>query len=159
MKTWFYGLDEREQRFVFAAAVVVAIAILYGGVWQPLKNAETQASASVETWQRALDLLRPLKGRMGQSGGSQISQQNLAQPLVVVVDSSLRVRQLNNSLKRSQPTGNNIRAEFENVGFDELMLWLGDVSQQYALQVQSASFTMSANDVPGSVNAQVTLGR
>ena len=96
---------------------------------------------------------------MGRSGGSQISQQNLAQPLVVVIDSSLRVRQLNNALQRSQPTGNNIRVEFENVSFDELMLWLGDVSRQYALQVQSGSFTMSANDVPGRVNAQMTLGR
>jgi general secretion pathway protein M len=159
MKDWFYGLDDREQKFVLGAAVVVAIAILYGGIWVPLNKAETQASASLETWQQALNQLRPLKGRMGGSGDSQISQQNLAQPLVVVVDSSLRVRQLNNSLKRSQPTGNNIRVEFENVSFDELMLWLGDLSGQYALQVQSGSFTMSSNDVPGRVNAQMTLGR
>jgi general secretion pathway protein M len=159
MKDWFYGLDERERKFVLGAAVVIAIAILYGGIWLPLTKAETQVSASLETWQRALDQLRPLKGRMGRSGGSQISQQNLAQPLVVVVYSSLRIRRLNNSLKRSQPTGNNIRVEFENVSFDELMLWLGDLSAQYALQVQSGSFTMSANDEPGRVNAQMTLGR
>ena len=88
MKTWFYGLDAREQKFVVAATIVVGLAILYGAIWQPLKNAETDASASLETWQRAVDQLRPLKGRMGRSGGSQISQQNLAQPLVVVIDSS-----------------------------------------------------------------------
>jgi len=100
-----------------------------------------------------------LKGRTNGNSATQISPQNLNQPLVVVVDSTLRNRQLNSALKRSQPTGANIRVEFENVAFDDLMVWLGDLSSQYALQVQSGSFSATGAENQGRVNAQLTLGR
>ena len=159
MKDWFTSLADREQKFVVAAAIAIVCVVLYAGIWLPLDNGQKRAAAGVEIWQHSLDLLRPLKGRLGTSGGRRISPSNLAQPLVVVIDSTLRNRQLNSALQRSQPTGNNIRVEFENVSFDDLMMWLGDLSNQYALQVQSGSFTMTSDDVPGRVNAQLTLGR
>lgn len=159
MKDWFATLDDREQKFVMIAAIVVILAILYMAIWMPLSNGHKRVSAGVEVWQNSLDMLQPLKGRMNSGGNSQISQQNLNQPLVVVVDSTLRVRDLNSALKRSQPTGNNIRVEFENVAFDDLMLWLGDLSTQYALHVQSGSFSMTGVDNQGRVNTQLTLGR
>jgi general secretion pathway protein M len=159
MKDWFATLDDREQKFVMIAAIVVVLAVLYMAIWMPLSNGHKRASASVDVWQNSLDMLQPLKGRLNSGGNSQISQQNLNQPLVVVVDSTLRVRSLNSELKRSQPTGNNIRVEFENVAFDDLMLWLGDLSNQYALHVQSGSFSMTGADNQGRVNAQLTLGR
>ena len=42
---------------------------------------------------------------------------------------------------------------------DDLMVWLGDLSVQYALQVQSGSFSMTGAENQGRVNAQMTLGR
>ena len=159
MKSWFESLDDREQKFVLSAAVVVILAILYLAIWTPISNGHKKVTAAVETWQSALELLQPLQGRIDNSSSSQISPQNLRQPLVVVVDSTLRIRELNVYLKRSQPTGSNIRVEFENVAFDDLMLWLGDLGAQYALLVQSGSFSMTGADNQGRVNAQLTLGR
>jgi len=159
MKTWFYGLDDREQKFVMSAAAFVLIAILYLGFWLPLDKAHTQASSSAELWRTSLAQLAPLKGRLGQQSGSQATAQNINQPLVVVVDTSLRVRKLNQYLQGSQPTGNNIRVDFENVAFDDLMLWLGDLNNQYALHVQSGAFTIEGDQIEGRVNAQMTLGR
>jgi general secretion pathway protein M len=159
MKNWFESLDGREQKFVLSAAIVVILAILYLAIWTPISKGHKRVSAAVENWQSALELIQPLKGRINSSSSSRISPQNLRQPLVVVVDSTLRTRELNVYLKRSQPTGSNIRVEFENVAFDDLMLWLGDLSAQYALLVQSGSFSMTGADNQGRVNAQLTLGR
>lgn len=159
MKSWFQSLDAREQKFVLSAVVVLVLAVLYLAIWTPLSNGHKRVSAAVEIWQSSLDLLQPLKGRVNGNENSRVSPQNLRQPLVVVVDSTLRSRELNQYLRRSQPTGNNIRVEFENVAFDELMLWLGDLSTQYALLVQSGSFSMTGDDNQGRVNAQLTLGR
>ena len=159
MKDWFATLDAREQKFVLTAAVFLLFAVLYLGAWVPLDKGEKQLSAGVEMWQTSLERLIPLKGRIGQQSGGRISPSNLNQPLVVVIDSTLRVRQLNSALQRSQPTGNNIRVEFENVAFDDLVLWLGDLNSQYALQVQSGSFSLTGNSNEGRVNAQLTLGR
>jgi general secretion pathway protein M len=159
VKDWFLNLDDREQRFVAAAVVAVVIAMFYLFIWLPLDRGQKEAAASVEIWRTAVQQLAPLRGRVDSDSAPRISQQNLNQPLVVVVDSTLRVRNLNDSLQRSQPTGNEIRVEFENVSFDELIIWLGDLSSQYALQVQSGSFSTADSATEGRVDAQLTLGR
>ena len=61
--------------------------------------------------------------------------------------------------KRSQPTPNGIRVEFENVAFDDLVLWLGDLSSQYALEVQAGSLSNATQTGPGRINATLTLER
>lgn len=158
MKTWFANLEVREQKLVAGAAVFIIFAVLYMGMWQPIDSAQTRTLNGVETWQRSVNTLRSLKGRLGATDGRQGSQRNINQPLVVVIDSTLRVRNMT-APQRSQPTGSNIRVEFENVSFDDVMLWLGDLSSQYALQVHSGSFTSTSSTAPGRVNAQLTIGR
>ena len=79
---------------------------------------------------------------------------------VVIVDQTLRARGLDRSLQRSQPTtSNGIRVEFENVAFDDLVLWLGDLSNQYAMEVTSGSFSAGNRSTAGRVNATLTLER
>jgi general secretion pathway protein M len=64
------------------------------------------------------------------------------------------------ALKRSQPTtSTGIRVEFEGVAFDELILWLGDLSTQYAMDVQAGRLSEAARAGPGRVNATLTLER
>ena len=122
MKDWFQGLDAREQKFVMAAAVFVVFAVLYLAIWLPVDKGQKQVNASVEIWQEAVEQIAALKGRVNQGGTPLVSQQNLSQPLVVVVDTTLRSRSLNRYLQRSQPTGQTIRVEFEDVPFDDLVL-------------------------------------
>ncbi len=159
MKAWFTALSEREQQYVLLAAAFVVFAIAYFGAWLPLNKAQTQLGTSVEVWREAVDRLRPLKGRIAGNSSNPSSARNLSQSLVVIVDTTLRAHNLNSALQRSQPTGNNIRVEFENVAFDDLVRWLGAINQQYALQVLSGSFSQSGNNVVGRISAQLTLGR
>jgi general secretion pathway protein M len=77
---------------------------------------------------------------------------------VVIVDATLRNRSLGQP-KRSQPTPNGIRVEFENVPFDDLVLWLGDLSSQYAMEVQSGSLSAATQSGPGRINATLTIER
>jgi type II secretory pathway component PulM len=49
--------------------------------------------------------------------------------------------------------------EFENVAFDDLVLWLGDLSTQYAMDVTSGSFSASSRAEVGRINATLTLER
>ena len=85
---------------------------------------------------------------------------NTGQSLVVIVDSTLAQRSLSGALQRSQPTGQNgIRVEFQNASFDDLVLWLGDLSGRYGLRVQSGNFSVSTQSNPGRVNASLTIER
>ena len=157
MRDWFDSLEARERLFVITAAVFMVFAILYVGVWSPLDRGQKSLSLSVDTWKTALAELRPLQRQLQVTGSGQSSAGN--QSLVVIIDNTLRERGLYSALQRSQPTtSNGIRVEFENVAFDDLVLWLGDLSRSYGLQVQSGSFS-NPRDSEGRVNSTLSLER
>ena len=159
MRDWFDSLQARERLFVVTAVVFLAFAILYLGIWMPLDRGQKSLSISVDTWKTALAELRPLTGQLAGAGEGQSQAAGRNQSLVVIIDNTLRERGLYSALQRSQPTtGNGIRVEFENVAFDDLILWLGDLSTGYGLQVQSGSFS-NPRDSEGRVNSTLTLER
>ena len=160
MKDWFADLEPREQLFVGVGAIVVVLTILWGLIWTPLNNSHNELRASVDNWDRSLRELQPLKAVVESSGGISTTQVTDAQQTpVVVVDQTLRARGLNSALKRRQPTPNGIRVEFENVAFDDLVLWLGDLSNRYAMNVQAGSLSVASRAGPGRINASLTLER
>jgi general secretion pathway protein M len=160
VREWFESLQERERLFVAAAGAVLVLAVFYLGVWMPLDRGQESAARGVETWRSALADLRAMRGDLPAAGTASGAPAGLNQSLVVIVDNTLRSRNLYSSLQRSSPTpGNGIRLEFESVAFDDLVLWLGDLARDYGLQVQSGSFSASARDAAGRVNATLILER
>ena len=160
MKDWFYSLEDRERLFVSIGALIVVVALIYGFAWVPLDKKHTEATASVSDWQRSLAELQPLRGAITQSSrGSSPGNASQRSP-IIIVDQTLRSRGLEQYRKRSQPTSSNgIRVEFENVAFDELVIWLGDLSEQYQMTVQAGSLSAGNRSGPGRVNATLTLER
>lgn len=161
MKNWFLGLAQREQIFVGGGTIVVLLAIFHSFVWVPLDTGQQSLAQEVAVWQRSLADLKPLKGMQAAASGSQSGGANAgSQTPVVIVDQTLRARGLDRALQRSQPTtSNGIRVEFDNVSFDELVLWLGDLSSQYGMEVSSGSMSQTAQSNPGRINATFTLER
>ena len=161
MKAWFEALDARERAFVLGGGVVAVVSLLYAFVWTPLDSGHKALQSSVVAWERSLTELKPLKGLQATSNTAQpTAQAGSQQTPVVIVDLTLRARGLDRSLQRSQPTtSNGIRVEFENVAFDDLVLWLGDLGTQYAMHVSSGSISVASRAGPGRVNATLTLER
>ncbi len=161
MKDWFESLEIRERWFVAVGAFVVAVALMYGMVWAPLDAKHAVLKGDVDNWQRSLAELRPLRSAIS-TGNQPQSNSNASAQLspIIIVDQTLRSRGLDRYRQRSQPTANNgIRVEFENVAFDELVLWLGDLSDQYAMHVQAGSFNRTSQASQGRINATITLER
>lgn len=159
MRDWFESLQPREKVFVAAAAAVVALAVFWLGIWSPLDRGQESATESVAIWQDAVAELRSLQDDLRASADDRNAPARLNQSLVVIVDETLRSRDLYNALQRSTPNQNNgIQLVFEDAAFDDLVLWLGDLTEQYGLRVDSAGFNPSDN-AAGRVNATVTLER
>lgn len=161
MKNWFESLEVRERLFVSIGAVVVTAMLLYGLGWAPLEKKHSALRIDVQNWERALSELRPLRTMAAQGGQPErVRAVANAQSPIIIVDQTLRSRGLEKYRRRSQPTtSNGIRVEFENVAFDDLVLWLGDLSSQYAMHVQSGSLTKGSQLDAGRVNATLTLER
>lgn len=160
MKDWFANLEQREQWMVGVGAIVVAVIVLWGFIWTPLDKGHRGLEASVGDWQRALADIRGIAAESSQSGGgARARPADAAQSPVVIVDQTLRARNLNNSVQRRQPTPNGIRVEFEDVAFDQLVVWLGDLYSGYGMAVQAGSMSLSSRGEPGRINATLTLER
>ena len=161
MKDWFDSLDPRERQFVLGGTVIVAIVLIYGFAWVPFDKQYKELEADVSSLEQSIADLRPIRAMLQNSGssGSVAVPQNQQSP-IIIVDQTLRGRGLDRYRKRSQPSGSNgIRIEFENVAFDDLVIWLGDLGEQYAMHVQNGSFSVGSQTAPGRINASLTLER
>ena len=160
MRDWFENLEAREKLFVSIGAIVVALSLLYGLAWAPLDRNHAQVIASVSDWQQSLTELRPLRGAVQSSASGTPRAAASQQSPIIIVDQTLRSRGLEQFRQRSQPTtSNGIRIEFENVAFDDLVLWLGDLADQYGMHVQAGSLSAGGRSGPGRINATLTLER
>jgi general secretion pathway protein M len=161
MNDWFSNLESREQAFVAGGGLFVVIALIYAFLWMPLDRNHQQLLVSVDNWQSSLAELGPLRSLAG-SGESSRPQVavNSAQAPIIIVDQTLRGRGLDQYRRRSQPTtSNGVRVEFESVAFDDLVLWLGDLSDEFGMHVQAGSVSVVPQAGPGRVNASLTLER
>jgi general secretion pathway protein M len=78
------------------------------------------------------------------------------QSLVVVVARSAAQAGLDKTLTRNQPVGEDgVRVRFENVPFDGLARWLGELNSAAGLAIDSASFDRTRDT--GRVNASLVL--
>lgn len=162
MKDWFDNLESREQVFVVTGALIVVVALIYALLWLPLDRSHRQVQQSVADWERSLVELGPLRALVARGGNQSRPGRPVdsGQAPIIIVDQTLRSRGLEQYRRRSQPTtSNGIRVELESVPFDELVLWLGDLSDQYGLHVQAGSLSAIAQVGPGRVNASLTLER
>jgi len=159
VRDWFESLEVRERWFVTAGALIVALVLLWGLVWVPLDRGHRDLQQRVATWERSLAELRPLAAMPQPSGTTPGARPAaVAQSPVIIVDTTLRSHGLGQP-KRSQPTPNGIRVEFENVAFDQLVVWLGELSSQYGMEVQAGSLSTASVASPGRINASLTLER
>jgi general secretion pathway protein M len=162
MKDWFAGLETREQAFVVGGVAFVIIALVYALLWVPLDRNHEQLAKSVDDWERSIAELGPLRSLAvaAQETGQRAAPVDSTQAPIIIVDQTLRGRGLDQYRRRSQPTtSNGVRVEFEGVAFDELVLWLGDLSDDYGMHVQAGSLSAVTQAGPGRVNASLTLER
>lgn len=160
MKDWYLSLQYRERLMVGGCAVVVVLALMWAFIWMPLDKAHDELRISVDNWERSLNDLQPVRAAIQDAGNSNgtTGASDDATP-IVVVDQTLSSRGLNGSVKTRTPTPNGIRIEFEDVAFDDLVLWLGDLSSRYSLEVQAGSLSVASRAGPGRINASLTLER
>lgn len=161
MRDWFESLEARERLFVVVGAIVVTVALVYGLGWVPLAKSHDRLTSSVADWDRSLAELRPLKALAAANPrAASTAAATSQQAPIIIVDETLRNRGLEQYRRRSQPTSSNgIRVEFENVAFDDLVLWLGDLSRQHSMHVQAGSLSVVSQSGPGRINASLTLER
>jgi general secretion pathway protein M len=155
LRSWYAGLQEREQRVVAIGGVVLAFLILVLGILMPLQSAVSGAARRNEAKREDLAWMQVNAPEI-RLVGNQLPEDTGEAP-VVLVDRVGREAGLAGALRGTQPNGNGVRVQLEAAPFDTLVTWLVALDERYGLAIESITVDRAAR--PGLVNASITFTR
>src|SRR5579863_3200811 len=148
--TWFRAQSPRDQRVAAAGAVVLLLLVILG-IFLPLDSSVARANARVQRKEADLAWMRSVAPQLAAAGAA-VTAPTSQRSMIVVIDSSARESGLGSALNSTEPGGPGVlRVRLNRASFDTLVTWLGRLSQQNGVHVQSA--TIDAAGPPGLVNA------
>lgn len=159
MKAWWLTKTQREQLMLIAAAAVILLFLIYLLAWQPFTQAVEQKRLLVGSQQTTLDWMEQTLPEIQSLRGQQNRQTKTSnEALLTLVDRTAKQRQLRQQIQRIKPQGDDtVQLWVEQVAFDTLLKWLGELSLQYGIAVDSLN--IDRQDLPGIVNAKLVLQR
>jgi general secretion pathway protein M len=154
LRSWYAGLQPREQQVVGAGAVILGLLILIGAVLLPLQSLLSGAVRGIETRREDLAWMRVNAPEVRALGG-QVPADTGEAP-VVVVDRVGREAGLAAALRGTQPSATGgVRVQLEAAPFDTMVTWLDTLDRRYGLAIES--ITVDRTPAPGMVNASISF--
>ena len=153
LKTWYFGLQQRE-RWIVSIGFVAAIVII---VWWSM----TRLSSEMQTLRTAVDtkqrlLIDVARIEATQPSGVVSNRQSNDQPLYVLVSKTATQYGLEEPRTRGNgPSG--VDVTVQNASFDAIATWLVALHNTYGVDVETASFSPAR--APGLVNGNLLLRR
>jgi general secretion pathway protein M len=129
--------------------------VLYLSVWVPMQRDLNAMRARLPQAREQLALMRVQATQVGQLRSTTPTAGKVGN-LSAFVEQLATTHGLKGNIKKLEPAGSTgVQLGVENVGFNALMSFLGDLQKQAAIAVENAAF--DAHTSPGTVNAQLTL--
>jgi general secretion pathway protein M len=159
LQEWFRSLAPRERLLVSVGSVVVAITILYLGIWEPLSKAHSKREldlASSQALAQRLEAIAVIVQKSQANGGGAVI--NTGASLLSTVDQVSKSGTLGKPLTRIQPEGDNeVKVWIDGVSFEALVRWISELESRYGISIQTAD--LDRDTLPGQVNARLSLVR
>lgn len=145
------SLSPRERRTV-AIGGVFAVILFVLAVVLPLERRVAQLHRAVERKQVNLAWMRRVAPELAAAGAPPAGAR---EPLIVLIDQSVRQAGLGGALVASAPSGTGLSVQLHDAPFDPLVIWLARLRQQDGVQVTGAQIRAAGG--PGRVDASLTL--
>jgi general secretion pathway protein M len=138
IKTWWQGINKREQRLVLVMASVTILFLLYNLIWQPLNESLAKTEQKLASRQALLTWVTENTARyqnVKSMGGGKKSCDSLSG----IVNRTANQQQL--TITRMQPQGDNVQVWIDSAPFTQLLFWLENLANNEDLQVQAIDLT------------------
>ena len=153
MKDWFKQFNQREQLYLVLCAMVVALYILFVGVWRPVSSMRDDMASQNERVAQSLLRVQAMVGELQQlrSAGGGSCEVNLNQ----AINASTSKHDI--APTRIQPSSRgDTQVRFEDVKLENLLRWLHQLEFVDELVIRELS--MNQGERGGLVNASVRIG-
>ncbi|GLS90630.1 type II secretion system protein M [Psychromonas marina] len=141
-KAWWESITSREQLLTMISAAVIAIAIIFWGIWTPLVDQVNDSKKQLTRAQATLSWTQEKADVVLQSGSAKPSSRggNLTQ----IINSSARRDSI--TFSRVVNKNDNIEVWINEVPFDSFAKWIAKLSNQYGVSVLSADLARTDRD-------------
>ena len=145
-QVWWQGLQQREQRLVLISAVVVVIGILYWGIWQPVRQYQSNQQQRLSVAQQQLEQLNAAIPQLmaAKQGGRRSG--SIAQ----IITQSARSSGV--TVSRMQPQADQLTLVLEDLSFAQLLGWLHNLQYQHGVRL--VNLELATADKPGVVRVR-----
>ena len=155
IKTWWQGLNIREQRLILVMSSVIAVFLLYSLLWQPLNENLSKTEQKLASRQALLSWVTENTARyqnVKSTNGGKKSSGSLSS----IINRTANQQQL--TITRMQPQGDNVQVWLDSAPFTQLLFWLEHLANNEGLQVQAID--LAQTDKQGEVRVRrLQLGR
>jgi type II secretory pathway component PulM len=146
------SLSERDLKTLKIGAGVAALLLVY--ILIQLDSSVSSARKRITHKSEDLAWMRSNAGELASAAA--LPGGTGGQSLLVIVDRSAHESGLASALAGSEPSGpNGLSIRLQKASFDSMVGWLGRLSQQNGIRVDSASIENAGS--PGMVNAAIVL--
>jgi general secretion pathway protein M len=157
-RTWWSERQPRERSVLAAGAALVALALLYFAIWEPLTGARHNAERDLAQQRAVATRIEQIAAEVEHlrgSGAAAAANRNLS--LVAAVDQSSRLPQLGKAPSRIQPEGDReVKVWLDDIAFNAVLDWTQQLQKQYGIAVSSAEIERKGE---GIVSARLSLVR
>lgn len=142
IKTWWQGLNIREQRLVLVLGSFFSVFLLYSLLWQPLNESLAKTEKKLESRQALLTWVTDNTAHyqnIKSTGGNKKNSASLSS----IVNRTANQQKL--SVTRIQPQGDNLQVWLDSAPFTQLLFWLEHLANKEGLQVQAIDLAKGDN--------------
>jgi type II secretory pathway component PulM len=152
LAAWFHSLAPREQRIV-AIGGAVALLLLMFGAWLPVERRVARLEQQVQTRRADLAWLQTVAPQLAAFRARPSGTGN--ESLVVIADRVAHETGIARSLNTQAGSDGTLSVRLEQVAFDSMLNWAGELVQHHGVRVISASIDSGA--ATGIVSATIVL--
>jgi type II secretory pathway component PulM len=152
LRDWFQSLAQRERRMVlFGAAAAVLVLLL--GVWLPVERRVSRLRTQVQTRQADLAWLQTVAPQLGELRSGSAGAGN--ESVVALADRVAHETGIARALNTQAGSDGTFSVRLEQVAFDSLLNWAGELVLRHGVRIVSATIDGSPN--AGMVSATIVL--
>jgi general secretion pathway protein M len=150
------ALPAPARQYIKLGSLVLVPVILYLALWVPMQRQVTSMRAKIPQAREQLALMRVQAVQVSQLRATTPTSTTPISNLPAFVEQLATTHGLKGNVRKLEPAGKNgVQVAVENVSFNGLLSFLGDLQKQAAISIENAAF--DAQTTPGMVNAQLTL--
>ena len=146
MNGFWSDRNPRERVMLLGLGALALLWLAIAGIWQPLQAHRTSLASQIARYDAAAQML---------ANPAQIAAPTDPRPVPVIITETAATFQL--TIRRLQPTGDQVQIVLEDAPFEPVLLWVEALLRDHALTLQSLD--LIRRPAPGVVAATLTVAR